>query len=116
MIALRVGACAVLLVALLWGYRGHVHTQALQATIDSTQADLEASQATVVRLQQQAAVTAAQVIQRDTLREPVKQAAKAVKHRGDNEVRPTASDAQLDRLRVLAAAANAAAASAASLP
>lgn len=107
---------AIVLVASLWGYRMHGKAQVQATRIEALEGDLAAAAATLETLQAQAHAEVVQSTQRDTLRKPVKHAKEAVKHAVPTEVRPRASDAQLDRLRVLAAAANAAAASAVELP
>lgn len=109
-------ASAALAAALLWGYWNHTKAQAHAERVHALELDLAASEATLQTVLDSARVDAAQSTQRNTLTKPVKQALVAVKHGDPSEVRPTASDAQLDRLRVLAAAANAAAASAVELP
>lgn len=113
-------ACAILALclsaALVWGYRTLGKAQVQATTIDALEKDLAALEATLQTIQANAHADASQAAQRTTLRQPVKQAAKAVKQGVPYEDRPRASDAQLDRLRALAAEANAAAASASELP
>lgn len=107
---------ASLCVALLWGYRNHGKVQVQATRLEALERDLAAAEATLDTIQASAAVDASQSTQRDSLTKPVKQAAKAVKQGVKGEVPPRASDAQLERLRALAAEANAAVASASSLP
>lgn len=98
----------------LWGTR--LELRAAQADLSAVKQDLGYANSAIAALQAQAKQDADQSDQRQRLKEPVKQAAKAVKQGAPNEDRPLASDAQLARLRALAAAANAAAASASDLP
>lgn len=98
----------------LWGTR--LELQAAKADLSAVKQDLGYANSAIAALQAQAKQDADQSDQRQRLKEPVKQAAKAVKQGAPNEDRPLASDAQLARLRALAAAANAAAASASDLP
>lgn len=102
--------------ALVWGYRAVAKARVQATTIEALEKDLAAAEATLETIQAAARLDAAQASQRTVLKEPVKQAAKAVKQGALDEDRPLASDAQLARLRALAAAANAAAASAIELP
>ena len=116
---LTLALLCVSVVALLWGYAERMKAQAHLTRLEAVQRDLEAAEATLETLQASARQDAAQAAQRDTLSKPVKQAAKAVKQSGGtnpHEVRPAASDAQLERLRALADAANGSIAAASELP
>lgn len=102
--------------ALLWGFhlRGQVQVQATH--LEALERDLAAAEATLETIQSSARHDALQSTQREALTKPVKQAAKAVKQGALNEVRPVASDAQLERLRALADSANGGIAAASELP
>lgn len=102
--------------ALLWGFHLRGKAQAQGVRLESLERDLAAAEATLETIQAAARQDARQAAQRDTITKPVKQAHKAVKQGALNEVRPVASDAQLERLRALADAANGGIAAASELP
>lgn len=114
--ALCLSLALVLSGTLLWGFhlRGKVQVQATH--MESLERDLAAAEATLETIQTSARQDALQATQRDTLTKPVKQAHKAVKQGALNEVRPVASDAQLERLRALADTANGSITAASELP
>lgn len=92
--------------ALLWGVHLRGKAQAHGVRLEALERDLAAAEATLETIQSSARQDALQATQRESLTKPVKQAAKAVKQGALNEVRPVASDAQLERLRALAGTAN----------
>lgn len=102
--------------ALLWGVHLRGKAQAQGVRLESLERDLAAAEATLETVQSSARQDALQSTQREALTKPVKQAAKAVKQGALNEVRPVASDAQLERLRALADSANGGIAAASELP
>lgn len=102
--------------ALLWGVHLRGKAQAQGVRLEALERDLAAAEATLETIQTSARQDALQAAQREALTKPVKQAAKAVKQGALNEVRPVASDAQLERLRALAGTANGSIAAASELP